>query len=1240
MKQTRDWCAGNNGPAQSSNEPSGGDPRLARAMEEYQSLLTAGEKPDHGEFLARYPEVAGALADCLSGLDLLHAAAPHLSTPAPLGTPTVGLDAGAPLGDFRLIREVGRGGMGIVYEAEQISLGRRVALKVLPLAATMDARHLQRFHIEARAAAGLHHSNIVPVYGVGCERGVHYFSMQFIDGRTLAEVIAQQRGAATSNLPTVDEHETAASTVVPPAAQATSSAPRDKAYLRQVAEWGIQAAEALDYAHTLGVVHRDVKPANLMVDATGRLWVTDFGLAQVQSDARLTTTGDLLGTLRYMSPEQALAQRVVIDHRTDVYSLGATLYELLTLRPIFNGNDRQELLRQISFDEPIPPRRVNRTLPVELETIVLKALERNPADRYATAKDLADDLRNYCDDRPIRARRQPLLTRVRRWGRRHQALVTSITLVLLTALVLGGVALGWQQRQLAAVEQAVAADLREADLLQNEERWPEALQVLERAAGRLATGGPQRLREGVEQRRKNVAKVAELEEARLQRADLATTEEGGGLDFKGADLRYREALAGYGLELEALSAQEAAQRIRASAIRGHLITALDDWAFVKERLRIGSGEPLVDVARLADDDPWRQQLRDPKVAKDPTALERLAGNADVLAQPPTTLWLLSIRLKEASGRVAAERLLRQAQQRHPADFWINFELGNLLYTEAEAIGFYRASLALRPRSPVVHSNLGTAFVKQGKLTDAADAFRKAIQLKPDYASAYSNLGGALEKQGKLVDAVEACRKAIQLNPDSVEAYNNLGVALKNQGKLAEAVEVYCMAIQLNPDHANAYNNLGVALWKQGKLADAVDALTKAVQLKPDSVEAYSNLGGILVEQGKLADAVDAYRKAIQLKLVDAEAYYNLGLALDKQGKLADAVDAFHKAIQLKPDFAEAYYSLGFALKKQGKLVDAVTAYGTAIKFKPDYVEAYNNLGVALNDQGRLADAVAAYRKAIEIKTDETPAYWNLGKVLVRQNKLAEAVEVYRNFIKRKPDNAEAHCNLGLVLQNKGEFAEALKALHRGHELGSRNARWPYPSAQWIKTCEHLVQLEAKLPAFLSGTERPTDANECLELASLCQLSKHQYAAATRFYSEAFDASPKLTEDPFPGHRYHAACAAALAGCGGGEDAAALGDDERVRLRQKALAWLRDDLKLWRGLLEKEPGRTGPVLAAHLRHWLEVPVFAGVRGTDALKRLPEMERADWQRLWEEVEALRRTAEKPLPTAPEQKPQKNP
>jgi eukaryotic-like serine/threonine-protein kinase len=216
------------------------------------------------------------------------------------------------LGDYRILREVGRGGMGVVYEAEQISLGRRVALKVLPFAATMDPRHLKRFHNEARAAASLHHEHIVPVYAVGSERGVHYYAMQFLDGLTLAQLLERQRqgGAAPEGgEPTTDCSPApapaagAAETV--PHAQETEPAPREPAYFRRVAAWGVQGAEALEHAHQLGIVHRDVKPGNLMLDGQGKLWVTDFGLARLGAGSGLTLTGDLVGTLRYMSPEQA-----------------------------------------------------------------------------------------------------------------------------------------------------------------------------------------------------------------------------------------------------------------------------------------------------------------------------------------------------------------------------------------------------------------------------------------------------------------------------------------------------------------------------------------------------------------------------------------------------------------------------------------------------------------------------------------------------------------------------------------------------------------------------------------------------------------------------------------------------------------------------------------------------------------------------------------------------------------------
>jgi WD40 repeat protein/serine/threonine protein kinase len=362
-----------------------------------------------------------------------------------------------PLGDFQIVREIGRGGMGVVYEAEQLSLGRRVALKVLPFAAALDAKQLQRFKNEAQAAAGLHHTNIVPVYAVGCERGVHYFAMQFIDGRTLAQLIQELRGPARATQEPEPGRAAAAEVVVAarPASEpepttlyvaalvatplAGSSAAQRAEHYRWVAQLGEQAAQALQHAHDLGVIHRDIKPGNLLLDGRGgNVWVTDFGLAHVQSEASLTMTGHLVGTLRYMSPEQALARPGLVDHRTDVYSLGATLYELLALRPAVAGRDRQELLRQIAFEEPVRPRRLDQKIPAELETIVLKALEKNPADRYGTAQELADDLKRFLEDRPVRARRPTMLQRARKWTHRHRPLV--ITLAASLAVLLVGVA--------------------------------------------------------------------------------------------------------------------------------------------------------------------------------------------------------------------------------------------------------------------------------------------------------------------------------------------------------------------------------------------------------------------------------------------------------------------------------------------------------------------------------------------------------------------------------------------------------------------------------------------------------------------------------------------------------------------------------------------------------------------------------------------------------------------------------
>ncbi|HMC90678.1 MAG TPA: serine/threonine-protein kinase [Gemmataceae bacterium] len=345
---------------------------VIRVLEGYLDELERGGAVDPESLVARHPEMAEELRAYLRQLDVLHLATAGLRSPlrADQALATEEIAEQGRLGDFVLLREVGRGGMGIVYEAEQVSLGRRVALKVLPHAAALNSKQLQRFKHEAEAAAHLQHGNIVPVYAVGCERGIHFYAMQFIDGQSLAGFISALRQQAGKPAQERQPDEgTTQDTVQQPREETVTLHPLSSpfhtpsAFFQSVARLGIQAALALEHAHQLGVVHRDIKPGNLLLDASGNVWISDFGLARSRNDPGVTRSGDLIGTLRYMSPEQASAKRGLSDQRTDVYSLGATLYELLTLEPAFPGEEPREVLRQLAFEEPRRPRSLNPAIP-------------------------------------------------------------------------------------------------------------------------------------------------------------------------------------------------------------------------------------------------------------------------------------------------------------------------------------------------------------------------------------------------------------------------------------------------------------------------------------------------------------------------------------------------------------------------------------------------------------------------------------------------------------------------------------------------------------------------------------------------------------------------------------------------------------------------------------------------------------------------------------------------------------
>ena len=356
---------------------------------------------------------------------------------------------------YRIVGIVGQGGMGLVYRAVQIRLNRTVALKVLPaIVGSASPAAVARFRREATSAARLHHTNIIPIYDFGESRDAYYCAMELVEGHPLDKLIqnlvkcdaASASPARLAELlrsvsPEIQQSDAEEGRESSPSSDGStlsgaSSTGRGRAYFRQVGRWMADTADALHYAHGEGIIHRDIKPSNLILSLDGRVMVADFGLAKDVGDVSVTMTGALLGTLRYMSPEQAMAKRVKVDHRTDIYSLGATMYELLTFQPAFPGTDDKEILGAIITRDPAAPRKLVSGVPHDLETICLKALEKSPDARYATGRAMADDLRRYANDLPIVAKQPGPIGRAVKFFRRRKAPVLAVAAgVLLIATI-------------------------------------------------------------------------------------------------------------------------------------------------------------------------------------------------------------------------------------------------------------------------------------------------------------------------------------------------------------------------------------------------------------------------------------------------------------------------------------------------------------------------------------------------------------------------------------------------------------------------------------------------------------------------------------------------------------------------------------------------------------------------------------------------------------------------------------
>lgn len=672
--------------------------QLEAIVDEFTTRLREGHKPQITDYLARHPEVADELEDVLSAVLMVEDAQPDAD-----GVPERLPDFKATrLGDYHIVREIGRGGMGVVYEAVEEALGRTVALKLLPAASTTRPDQLLRFRREARAAARLEHPHIVPVYGIGQHDGQHYIAMQFIVGQGLDRVIAELRrqsrdqaaggasdgaapadsGNAVADAPPADSRSGHFDSTLALAAESTASGGSSSAFYRHVARIGAEAAEALQSAHAQRIVHRDIKPSNLLLDTEGHTWVTDFGLAKLDTDEELTQTGDIVGTLRYMAPERLRGWE---DPTSDIYSLGLTLYELVTLQPAFSASDRAVLLDKVAHDPLVPPRKLNDRIPRDLETIILKAAARERSQRYQTAEALAADLRRFQEGKPILARRTPWQEQVWLWCRRNPQ-VAGLAAGLAASLVIGLAAVSWNLYRLEQVNASLTkrnTELNEANLAvkasadEAESRFRDALMAIDEFLTKVAdthlsqTPGAQELR-------------AELltSALRFYRDYIRTHEDDEEVQYETANawLRVAQITDMVGSPQDAIAAADSGLPI---AQRLHESGSSDRSGVLLGHLHMVRGNVLAKVGRsteaAADNDASIAVLRDvADRTSDPAARRRLAqvlGSSAIQLRHQQKIEEAIARLMESAE--VAEMLISDSETDRDAQETLATTWGNL-----------------------------------------------------------------------------------------------------------------------------------------------------------------------------------------------------------------------------------------------------------------------------------------------------------------------------------------------------------------------------------------------------------------------------------------------------------------------------------------------------------------------------------------------------------------------------------
>jgi serine/threonine-protein kinase len=926
------------------------DPRVERLLDE---LLDSNSTPE--QVCADCPELLPQVRTHWRQIRWVNA---ELNALFPGSSDRPGPPAGEPdlprIEGYEVEGILGRGGMGIVFRARHLRLNRPVALKMILAGPYADPDERKRFVQEAEAVASLRHTNIVQVYDAGEIDGRPYFTMELVEGGRLSQKV--------SGLPQ-------------PA--------------REAAALVAAIANAVHAAHEKGIVHRDLTPSNILLAHDGTPKVTDFGLARRQElDSGITVTGLPIGTPSYMAPEQARGERTAIGPATDIYALGATLYDLLTGRPPFRGETSAATVQQVLTSDVVPPSKLNPRVPRDLQTICLKCLQREPSRRYASAAELADDLRRFERGEPIKARPVGLIERGVRWARRRPALAGALASGVLLAVALVVTIVSWQMQRAALAATAVAyaeADLRESERLRDSGELKSSAAVLQRAKERLVGFVPPALQERLSTAFDNLELVKRLEAIRHERAAvkppaerlsvLVLPTDAAGETSSGQ--HYAEAFAAAGIGRAGVDpAAAAAARVQASPVRGALVAALDDWAAC-------AADPaqlawVLKVARNADADPWRDRVRDPATWNDAEALRDLARGR-LADESPSLLVVLGARLR--ARKIDAVPFLSRVAAAYPNDFWANIELGNAFLDQAnagDAAECYRAALELRPGTFSIHYALGCMYLGLHRWDRCIAEYEQALRLDPASAWCHNRLGVALAWRGGHDDeAIAQYRESIRLDPKIGWTHHHLAVTLEQQGHHDEAAAQFREAAALFPEkRAEWKRDMRLALLKQGRGAEALADWKEALAARPAAHDEWFGYAELCLFLGDEAEYRRARRELLaQFATTEnpdvAERTGRAALLLPpSQEELRAAVALTERAAAVGREGHEynfPYYRFaeGLARYRQGRFDDAITIMNgdaaQSLGACPRVV-----LAMALHRKGRRDEAREALEAAIRL----------------------------------------------------------------------------------------------------------------------------------------------------------------------------------------------------------------------------------------------------------------------------------